>query len=197
MSRFISILMISLTIYSCKQDKRTLVISKIQAASKLATTETVIDKTVVGTKTKRLLGLIKLNEANFVAYTEATVKTGIDLNKLTKDDIEINEKEISIHLPPVEVLDFSYPFQKFEIDSTILRDSWVNRFDILDYEEFYRQAEVDIRNQLQYTGIIEATQNRTRTLFQSLLKNLGYEAVFIEFSPTEALFQPIIMEDPK
>ncbi|UII19327.1 DUF4230 domain-containing protein [Fulvivirga ligni] len=179
---------------SCKQDKRSLVISKIQAAAKLATTETVIDKTVVGSKSKKLLGLIKVSEANFVAYTEATVKTGIDLNKLSRDDIRIEGKEISIQLPPVEVLDFSYPFQKFDIDSTILKDSWVNRFDVLDYEEFYRQAELDIRNQLQYTGIIEATQNKTRIMFQGLLKNLGYEAIFIKFTPTEQLFQPINME---
>ena len=185
---------ICLNFLSCKQDKRSLVISKIQAAAKLATTETVIDKTVVGSKSKKLLGLIKVSEANFVAYTEATVKTGIDLNKLSRDDIRIEGKEISILLPPVEVLDFSYPFQKFDIDSTILKDSWVNRFDVLDYEEFYRQAELDIRNQLQYTGIIEATQNKTRIMFQGLLKNLGYEAIFIKFTPTEQLFQPINME---
>ena len=93
------ILLLAILLPSCKKDKRALVISKVQAVSKLATTETIIDKTVVGTKTKSVLGLIRLNEANFVAYTEATVKTGIDLQKLGEYDVSIDGNEISLHLP--------------------------------------------------------------------------------------------------
>lgn len=187
----ILVLLIALTFFSCKKDNRALVISKIQSVSKLATTETVIDKTVIGTKTKSVLGLIRLNQANFVAYTEATVKTGIDLQKLDEYDIRINGNEISLNLPPVEVLDFQYPFQKFVVDTVLLDDSWINRFDIIDYEEFYRRAELDIRENLQYTGIVETTQNKTRLLLTGLLKNLGYDAIFIEFDPTEQLFKPL------
>ena len=73
----------------CAKDERPLVISKIQSVSKLATTETIIDKAVVGTKSKSVLGLIRFRDANFVAYTEAIVKTGIDLKKLEARDIEI------------------------------------------------------------------------------------------------------------
>lgn len=191
---FILLLVLTLYISSCKKDNRALVISKVQSVSKLATTETIIDKTVVGTKTKSVLGLIRLNEANFVAYTEATVKTGIDLQKMDEYDIRINGKEITMQLPAVEVLDFQYPFQKFVVDTTLLDDSWINRFDIIDYEEFYRRAELDIRNNLQYTGIVEVTQNKTRALLEGLLKNLGYEAIFIDFEPTERLFKPLKIE---
>jgi len=190
----ILLLVLTLHISSCKKDNRALVISKVLSVSKLATTETIIDKTVVGTKTKSVLGLIRLNEANFIAYTEATVKTGIDLQKMDEYDIRINGKEITVHLPAVEVLDFQYPFQKFVIDTTLLDDSWINRFDIIDYEEFYRRAELDIRNNLQYTGIVEVTQNKTRVLLEGLLKNLGYEAIFIDFEPTEHLFKPLKIE---
>jgi len=183
-------------LFSCK-DKRAMVISKVQSVSKLATTETVIDKTVIGTKTKSILGLIKLNEANFVAYTEATVKTGIDLKKINSYDVRIDGKEITLHLPAVEVLDFQYPFQHFVVDTALLDDAWINRFDILDYEEFYRRAELDIRENLQYTGIVDVTQEKTRTMLTGLLKNLGYEAVIIDFEPTKELFKPIIMEGIK
>jgi len=191
---FILIFTLSLCLISCKKDKRALVISKVQSVSKLATTETIIDKTVIGTKTKSVLGLIRLNQANFVAYTEAVVKTGIDLQKLTEYDVSIDGKEITLHLPEVEVLDFQYPFQKFVIDTTLLDDSWINRFDIIDYEEFYRRAELDIRTNLQYTGIVEVTQDKTRLLLTGLLKNLGYEAIFIDFKPTEQLFKPLKIE---
>ena len=191
---FILISTFAVQMTSCKKDKRALVISKVQSVSKLATTETIIDKTVVGTKTKSVLGLIRLNEANFVAYTEATVKTGINLQKMDEYDVRINGKEISLHLPAVEVLDFQYPFQKFVVDTTLLDDSWINRFDIIDYEEFYRRAELDIRTNLQYTGIVEVTQDKTRLMLEGLLKNLGYEAIFIDFEPTEQLFKPLKIE---
>ena len=191
---FIVTLAVGLLLFSCKKDKRALVISKVQSAASLATTETIIDKTVVGTKSKSVLGLIKLNEANFVAYTEATVKTGIDLQKLDEYDVRIDGKEISIHLPAVEVLDFQYPFQKFTIDTTLLDDSWINRFDIVDFEDFYRQAELDIRNNLQYTGVVEVTQDKTRQMLEGLLRNLGYDAIFIDFEPTEQLFIPLKIE---
>lgn len=190
-NRKILLLISILLLLSCNRDNRALVISKVQSVSKLATTETIIDKTVIGTKTKSVLGLIRLNQANFVAYTEATVKTGIDLQKLDEYDVRINGKEITVQLPPVEVLDFQYPFQKFVVDTVLLDDSWVNRFDIIDYEEFYRRAELDIRENLQYTGIVEATQNKTRLMLTGLLKNLGYEAIFIDFDLTEQLFKPL------
>ena len=194
-SRFLILLILGgLFVGSCQKNKRALVISKVQSVSKLATTETIIDKTVVGTKTKSVLGLIRLNQANFVAYTEAIVKTGIDLQKLSEYDVAIDGNEISLHLPPVEVLDFQYPFQKFVVDTALLDDAWINRFDIVDYEEFYRRAELDIRNNLQYTGIVEVTQDKTRLLLTGLLKNLGYEAIFIEFEPTDQLFKPLNIE---
>lgn len=194
MHKLLIIWIVIISIVGCEQNNRTFVISKIRSVSKLATTETIIDKTVVGSKTKSIIGLIRFKDANFVAYTEATVKTGIDLSKLKADDIEIEGKEITLELPAVEVLDFQYPFQKFVVDTSILDDSWMNRFDILDYEAFYRQAELDIRTQLQYTGVVEATQNKTRMMMEGLLKNLGYEAIFISFKETEQLFPPIILE---
>ena len=64
----------------CRKDKnRSLVISKIQTASKLATTETTLDKIIFGTQDRRFLGFINLSETRFVAYSQATVKTGIDM----------------------------------------------------------------------------------------------------------------------
>jgi len=169
---------------SCKKDeKRYLVISKIQSASKLATTETVLDKIVFGTQEKRLLWVFHLNEARFVAYTQATVWTGIDLNELRANDIKIENARIEIALPAVKVLDFQYPFSKYRIDSNVTQDAFLNKLDITDHEHFYQLAELDIRNHLPFMGIKEATEEKTRLLLIGLLKNLGYEEIYITFKP--------------
>ena len=92
---------------ACKPDNRALVVGKIQNAD-LATTEFVVDKIVFGAKTKRIV-FIKVSEATFMAYSQAKIKTGIDLNKIKESDIQIEGK----NLPQVATLSnhFSYPLQ--------------------------------------------------------------------------------------
>ena len=186
--RLISILTVLVLLFSCKkEDQRYLVVSKVKSASKLATTETIIDKVVLGTQEKKLLGIIKVNKAYFAANTQATIKSGIDLSKLTEEDIIIQEKRITLHLPHVQVLDFSYPFSTYKIDSTITKNKFLNQIDILDHERFYMMAELDIRNNLKYTGIREATEIKTRLLMEGLLKNMGYEEIYITFKKGELI----------
>ncbi len=173
---------LALMLGSCKkEDQRYLVISKVRAASKLATTETLIDKVVLGTQEKKLMGIIRLNESRFLAYTKATVKAGIDLNELKPEDVKIEGQRIELMLPCVRVLDFSYPFTSYVIDSNITENAFLNKMTIEDYEFFYQQAEIDIRNNLKYSGIRTATEEKTRLLFSALLKNIGYEEIYIQF----------------
>ena len=90
---FYYILFVFLAIASCKKDRRALVVGKIQAASKLATTEFTVDKIVHGSKKKKLFWIIKLNEARFLAYSKAIIKTGIDLEQIKAEDINIDRKK--------------------------------------------------------------------------------------------------------
>lgn len=176
-----------------RQDDRYLVVSKVKSAAKLATTETIIDKVVLGTQEKKILGFIKVNKAHFAATTSATILSGVNLDLLAPEDIAIEGKRIEINLPHVEVLDFNYPFSSYKIDSTVTRDAFLNKIDVLDHERFYLLAELDIRNNLQYTGIKESTQANTRVLLEGLLKNLGYEEIYITFKKGE-LIKPVEFE---
>ena len=121
-------------------DPRGLIVSKVQASAKLATVEYVLNKYIFGLKRKKFL-FIKLSDADFIAQTEARVKVGIDLNKISTNDIEVNGKSILVKLPPVEILNFSYPPDKFEVD-TVLSGGKIK---IEDIEIFSRLAEVEIR----------------------------------------------------
>jgi len=186
--RWILIVLVLFMVVSCKkEDQRHLVVSKIKSASKLATTETIIDKVVLGTQEKKLLGIVKINKAYFAANTQAIIKTGIDLSQLKEEDVRIEGKRISLDFPHIQVLDFSYPFSSYKIDSTITKNKFLNKIDILDHERFYMMAELDIRNNLQFTGIREATEAKTRLLMEGLLKNLGYEEIYITFKKGELI----------
>ena len=175
------ILFLFLSVCSCKKDKRALVVGKIQAASKLATTEFTIDKIVHGTKTKKLFWVVKLSEARFLAYSKANIKTGIDLNKLKPEDIKIDRNRIELQLPEVQVVNFSYPPREFKLDTEITDNKFLNVISLEDQEEFFRRAELDIRNNLEYMGLVETTQQHTRSMLTGLLKSLGYKEIYISF----------------
>ena len=68
---------------------------------------------------------------------------------------------------------------------------------MFDQEEFFRQAELDIRNNLQHMGIVETTQQKTRNMLTVLLRSLGYEEVYIEFESNDLIIDkvPLIEEE--
>ena len=158
---------------SCqRRDKRSVIISQVQEVSKLATTEFVLGKLIIGTKQKKFFGF-NLSESDFVAETEARVKTGIDLSKLQPNDIEINGSSIHIHLPAVEILNFSYPFEAFEIDPE-LTDLRRKKLTLSDVEVFAQMGEIEIRRDLDYLNIEASTQRNTTLVLTGFLKSLGF-----------------------
>lgn len=184
--------LILLTITSCK-DERGLVVGKVKKASKLATTEFTIDKIVYGVKRKRLLWVVKLNEAKFIAHSQATVKAGVDLEKLQQGDVTIKGKSISLKLPHVEVINFSYPAESFHEDSLISSKAFLNKISLADQERFFQEAEIDIRNSLKYMDVIGATEKKTRLMLENLLRTLGYQEIYIDFHEGELI--PEIAEE--
>lgn len=189
------IVLLAVTFSSCKDNRRAIVISKVRAAAKLATTETTIDKVIFGTKEKKLLLFIGLKSAKFAATSRAYIKSGIDLNKIRPEDIKTTDNRIEIELPHVEVINFDYPFKEFKIDHAITDNTFFTKIDIEDQEHFYRLGELDIRNHLQYTGIKQATEEKTRRLIEGILKNLGYEEIYIRFKEKGELMPEVNLKE--
>lgn len=161
--------------------------SKVQSASKLATVEFTVDKIVFATKDSKFLGIIRLNQAAFLANTKAYIKTGIDFYQLKPEDVKIEGKTIDLLLPAVEVINFSYPIEDYLVDESVKSEKFLVKFTIEDYDDLFRQAEIDIRNNLKYLGMVKTTEDRTRLLMESLLKNLGYDEIYIDFKKGELI----------
>ena len=177
---------------ACENDQRALVVGKIQAASKLATTEFTVDKIVHGSKVKKISWVIKLNETRFLAYSQAKIKAGVDLNKIKAEDIKIEGDIIELTLPPVEVINFSYPPNSFKLDEEITdTKKFLNKIRVEDQEHFFREAELDIRNNLEYMGIVETTQQHARNMITALLKTLQFKEIHIMFSSNELIIDKV------
>jgi hypothetical protein len=182
-------------ITGCANDDRALIVGKIQQATDLVTSEVVIDKVVFGKKTRKVF-FVPINESSFLAYSQARVKTGINLNSLTADDINIEGTTISLQLPPIEVLNFSYPPESFIEDSLVSQPNrFLNNIRLEDQEEFFRQAELDIRESLPFMGLVKSGQDHTRKLMHTLLKSLGFAEIYITFKSNELIIRQVIVQE--
>jgi hypothetical protein len=182
---------LTLLLVSCQKDERALVVGRIQSAGDLVTSEFTVDKVVFGRKTKNLMWF-KFNEANFMAYSKAKIKTGIDLTKIQEHDIVISGDKIDLKLPPIAVINFSYPPSSFVEDSLISDPKvFLNKINLEDQEAFFRLAELDIRNNLQYMGIVKTSQDHTRQMFNLMLRSLGYQEIYISFKSDELIIPQV------
>jgi hypothetical protein len=183
---FLCWVLITFFAISCEEDHG-LVVGKIKKASKLATTEFTVDKIVFGVKRKKLVWVINLNEARFLAHSTAIIKAGVDLQKLKEEDVTIDGKKIALVLPAVEIINFSYPAELFAEDTLISDNAFLNKISLADQEQFFQDAETDIRNSLKYMNIVETTQQKTRLLLETMLKTLDYTEIYIDFHEGELI----------
>jgi len=172
---------------SCGRNRldRATVISKLRNSAKLATVEYTVTK-VISTRDKNWFA----KDAYFFAETEATIKAGIDLDKLKEEDIKIDGYKINILLPPIEILNFSYPAEGFKVikrysdEAAILKWNTVN---VAEKDDLYRQGEANIRGSLSDLGIIKTARKNTRTLLTKILSLSGFEEIYIDFKESKEL----------
>ncbi len=171
---------------SCRQNPdRALVISKLKNSAKLATVEYVVTK-IITTRDQNWLA----KDAYFFAETEASIKAGIDLDKLTEEDIKIDGTRISIQLPPIEIINFSYPAEGFRVIEKYSDQAAVfkwNSINVATKDDLYRQGEADIRQNIDNLGIIKTAQKNTRTLLTPILRLSGFDEIYITFKKQEKL----------
>ena len=189
-SRKISIplLVFSICAVSCHRDPdRAMVISKLKNSAKLATVEYIVTK-VISAKDKNWFA----KDAYFFAETEATIKAGIDLEKLKEEDVKIDGRKISIKLPPIEIINFSYPAEGFKVIEKYSDESAVfkwNSIDVSEKDDLYRQGEADIRANINNLGIIKSAQTNTAILMKRILTISGFDEIYIEFADNQKVLE--------
>lgn len=181
------IALLFLLISSCQiQSKRGIIISKLKNASKLSTVEVSLTKYVYNTdELSNIWDDIIGRDKVFLARTEATLKLGIDLSKIEQDDIRIRGTSIQIKLPPVEVINFSYPAEKFEVDVNIsdFDTDKINRKKAHKIDKIYQAAELQIWEHIDEIGMHKTVEDKTEKLIRKILENLGFTEIYISFQP--------------
>ncbi len=189
------LIMLAVLFPGCKNKPgNTEVFNQITKVAKLATVEYTFSKHLVIDKEKKILRIIPLNSAVLIAETEAVLKVGIDLNKINPDSIKIADKNIRLTLPPIEVINFSYPAEKFNI---LKEYSNITEFrkglKIEDIDKFYRESENNLRDNINSLNIRETARQKTAFLIDKILRNMGFENINIRF---QELDEPLLYVKP-
>jgi hypothetical protein len=161
-------------------DGKSVLLNRLKSAAKLATVKFTFHKIVWGEKEKRVF--IKLKNASFLAFSKVEITAGIDLAKIKGSDVVVSGRTVRVKLPPVEIVAYSYPFEKVEVDRSYTSSRFLNPIRLEDMEEFLRQADADVRRSLDGLGLRKRAEANTRALLTRVLTKFGFQVVDLEFT---------------
>jgi hypothetical protein len=175
---FLLILLLALT--SCSfQSKKEKIFGTIQNCSELATMKVTLNKYLFAEKQNTIL-MIPAGKSKFTAQSIITLKYGINLNKINKNDIKIENNELHIALPPVELLDFNYSPEIEVIDEYTTMKNWVTQI-----TGILEQAETSVKSNLKYLNMEDECKTKTNKLLENLFKEMKFSKIVITYKSGE------------
>jgi hypothetical protein len=144
-------------------------LTQVQHLNHLVTVKYVLEKVVVYDDAKWYGD----NRVLFVAH--GVVKAGIDLSILEEGDIRIEDKKISLVLPPPRITDVYLDDRRSEV---VERSTGLLRAFDKDLEQDARRQAVEyLREAAAKNGILTDATDRARVELTTLLQQLGFSEV--------------------
>ncbi len=164
--------------FSCSEEKDidSESVYEIRNIGQLSTSEYTVGKIVKLDKTGE--EWYKFGERRILISCKAKIKAGIDLSKLSKDDIKIKGKTIEINLPPAEITSFTMDpkFVHTEMESV---SGFRDQFTQQEKNDFLKQGEEAIREDIEQTSILKDAEKNAKTFVEDFYKELGFEKVIV------------------
>jgi Protein of unknown function (DUF4230) len=156
-------------ILNSEKQQHPIVLSQVQALSDLVTVRYVTEQIV------QLEDGNILSKDRIVLIAHGVIKAGINLNKVTAEDLQVSGKTISIHLPPPQIVD-KYLDEK--LTEVSLRETGWFVFHRKDLETEARQrALAGLVTAARTGGIDREAELQAKTLIGQFFQALGYDRV--------------------
>jgi hypothetical protein len=180
MRRCIYFLFILFISPACNQHERAgekQLVPLLKQLSDLATVEYVITKIIKANDDKTWY---KVGDRKILMSCKASLIAGIDLSKITEDDISIRKKEITMLLPRANLLSINIKPEDIKIeyqDISPFRSPFTNA----ERDALAAQGEAQIKNSADSLGILQAAEVNASLTISNFLKKLGYETINIRY----------------
>jgi len=152
-----------------QEEKTSTVVEQVQTLSDLVTVKYVLEKVVILDDVKWY------GENRVLLLAHGIVKAGIDLKRITTNDIAISGKKIIVYLPPPQITDAYLDDSKSQvIDHTT---GMLRSFDKNLEQTARADAVDDIRRAARNDGILDEADQRARLELELFLREAGFEQV--------------------
>ena len=149
------------------------IINQVRPLARLETIQYSVEKIITAEEGQELVAELFGDRLLLVAH--GTVIAGVDLSKLTAEDLEFRDGILSIRLPEAEVFSASLDNDKTHVYD---RDTGLLRKADRDLETLARQAaEAEILQAAIDDGILDQAAINAQVFLDRLLNDLGYSQV--------------------
>jgi hypothetical protein len=165
--------------YRCahKEPEEKSILPAIQQTGQLITAEYTLQKMVKASDNKTWY---KIGDRSILISVQAIVKAGIDLQRVTKEDVVVHDSTIRLQLPPPTIFSVSLPPDQIKLqyqDVSFFR----SQFSAAEREALLRQAESQVRQLADSLGILATAKANATTFLQRLLQGKGFKQVIVEY----------------
>ena len=143
--------------------------------SDLVTVEYVVTKIIKANDNKTWY---KAGDRKILMSCRASLKAGIDLSAIKEDNIQVDDKTISIQVPPAKLISLSMPPEDIIVEYQEI-DLFRTPFKAGERDALAAQAEAQIRSSAEAMGILQTADANAKNLVTDFLKRAGYTTVNI------------------
>lgn len=173
-----------ITLLSCNHkdiEAQNKIVPLIKELSDLATVEYVVTKIIKANDNKTWF---KLGDRKILMSCKASLVAGIDLSKLTKENITVSGKDVNLVLPHSKLLLINIKPEDIKTeyeDVSLFR----NPFSNAERDELATQGETQIKNSIDSLGILQSADINANFIITNFLKRLGYQNISITYEAEE------------
>lgn len=153
---------------------RPTVVRQVQGLSRLETSRFVLEKIIDAERTRRYVpGFLAGEKMIFVAHGE--IVAGLDLSKISEDDVEVSGDTITLDLPAPEIL-----YSRIDNDKSYVYERDTGAFSDPDKDlesQVRAEAEQQLRQDALEDGILEDARQSGEKSLQVLLMSMGYKEI--------------------
>jgi len=148
------------------------VLRSIQSVNQLVSVKYVMEKVVVlEDPPKSIYGKFLTGESRVILVAHGVIKAGVDLSKITEDNIRLSGTNLFINLPPSEITDVYLDEQKTQIVEH--KTGFLRKFDATLPQTARQQALDEMRRAAKYGDILTEADTRAREQLKKLFAPLG------------------------
>ena len=154
------------------------IINQIRPLARLETIQYTVEKVITAEVGQGTLAPLFGDRLLFVGHGYVTA--GVDLSKLSSEDLVFEDGQMNVHLPDAEIFTATLDNSKSYVYD---RETGILTHGDINLETTARQAaEEQISQAALEDGILEQAQANAETFIQSLLNKLGYSQVTFDYS---------------